>query len=126
MRPSAKKFLETVSVVGVAAPVVGLLLGGIYWFPAVHLTKGREPWLTLLLAAGLAITVFGFGCLSDAPLQILGGVWVLAVCLLLVQRRVQGALDRNVERFGMVHVLALIASFAIMYFTLRHSAPTRG
>ena len=123
MESKGNKFLETAILIGIAGPVVGLLLGGIYWFPAVHLSKGREPWLTSLLVATLAITVFGIGQGSDASLVLVGGVWVVAVFLLLVVRRVQGALDHDVERFGMIHALALLAGFIIVYFT-RHAAST--
>ena len=124
MNVKATKLQDALLLILVAGPVVGLLLGGIYSWPAIQLTKGREPWLTLLLAAGLAITVFGIGQASDASLFLVGGVWMLAVFLLLVVCRVQGALDHNLERFGMVHALALIASLGIMYFTVRHAAPT--
>src|SRR3990172_10214365 len=120
----ATKLQDALLLILVAGPVVGLLLGGIYSWPAIQLTKGREPWLTLLLAAGLAITVFGIGQASDASLFLVCGGWMLAVFLLLVVRRVQGAPDHNLERFGMVHALALIASLGIMYFTVRHAAPT--
>lgn len=119
VQPSVKaaKLQETLLLVPLAGSVVGLLLGGIYSWPAIQLTKGREPWLTLLLAAGLAITVFGLGQLSGASLLLAGGVWALAVLLLLVVRRVQGALDHNLERFGMIHAFALLASLGMVYFT---------
>jgi len=51
----------------VSIPVV-VLLGLGYGLLADGLTKGREPWLTLCLAVGLGITVFGLGVLIGVPL----------------------------------------------------------
>ena len=89
------------------APVLGLLLGGIYAYPAMRLTKEREPWLTLLLGAGLGVTIFGIGWTSHAPLPHLLGVWFVSLVLLLVVRAVFG-LRGNLEHYGMVHVATLL------------------
>jgi hypothetical protein len=43
------------------------LLGGIYPLAAWKLTREREPWCTLCLGVGLAVTVFGIGYLAGAP-----------------------------------------------------------
>ena len=107
------KLKETLVIILVAVPVLGFYLGGIYWMPAVSITKGREPWLSLLLAGGLAITLFGLGLASHALVLYLGIVWVVAVLLLLLVRRTWGALDSNIEKFGVVHALALTALFLI-------------
>ena len=107
------KLKETLVIILVAVPVLGFYLGGIYWMPAVSITKGREPWLSLLLAGGLAITLFGLGLAAQAPILYLGIVWVITVLLLLLVRRLWGALDSNIERFGVVHALALTALFLI-------------
>lgn len=103
---------ETLGLILIAVPVVGFYLGGIYWMPAVSITKGREPWLSLLLAGGLSVTIFGLGLASQAPILYLGVIWVIAILLLLLVRRVWGALD-SIERFGMVHALALTAIILI-------------
>jgi len=84
-------------VIGIAVPVVGVLLGGIYFFPAIRLTKGHEPWLSVLLGIGLAITTFGIGYLSGADILYSTGVWVLSLALFAIARRVHGSLDGNVE-----------------------------
>jgi hypothetical protein len=75
------------------------------------------------LAAGLSVTVFGLGLAAQAPVLYLGVVWVVAVLLLLLARRVHGALDHNLERFGMVHVLVLVATVAVILVTTRYAAP---
>jgi hypothetical protein len=42
-------------------PFLGVLFGGIYSVPAILLSRGRDPWLSVLLLSGLALTVFGAG-----------------------------------------------------------------
>ena len=107
------KLKETLVIILVAVPVLGFYLGGIYWMPAVSITKGREPWLSLLLATGLSATLFGLGLAAQAPILYLSIVWVIAVLLLLLVRRVLGALDSNIENFGVGHALAVTALFLI-------------
>jgi len=46
--------------------------------------------------------------------------------LLLAARRVHGALDHNLERFGMVHAVALIAAIAVILLTTRFATPRNG
>lgn len=88
-------------------PFVGLMLGAIYSWPAMVVTKERDPWLTLLLALGLGITVFGVGIFSHIPLSYLAAVWLLAVILLLLVRSAFG-LTGNIEHFGMAHILTIL------------------
>jgi hypothetical protein len=107
------KVFESVAVFGVGVPVVGLLMGGIYSVPAMSLCKDREPWLSVLLSLGLAITVFGLGYLSQTPILLSTGAWNFSVVLLLVARRSYGALDGNLERFGLVHAVALLIAFVL-------------
>jgi hypothetical protein len=113
----ASKVFETVALIGIAVPVVGLLMGGIYSMPAMRLCKGREPWLSVLLGLGLAITVFGLGYLAETPILFSIGAWSFSVILLLVVRRLHGTLDGNLERFGLVHATALLIAFALAALT---------
>jgi hypothetical protein len=113
----AAKAMENFAVLGIAIPVVGLLMGGIYSLPAMHVCKGREPWLSASLSLGLAITVFGLGALSDTPLLFSLGAWSLSLILLLVARRLHGSLDGNLERFGLVHATALLIAFGLAMLT---------
>lgn len=113
----ASRVSENIAVLGIAVPVVGLLMGGIYSVPAMRVCKGREPWLSASLSIGLAITVFGFGYLTDTPILLSIGAWGLSLVLLLVARRLHGTLDGNVERFGLVHAAALLVAFALAALT---------
>jgi hypothetical protein len=89
-----------------AIPVLGVLLGGVYSLPAGYLTNERDPWYTLLLACGLAVTTFGVGLLAGVPFLILLGVWGVSLVLFLLARWVFG--DLGIERFGMVHAATLM------------------
>jgi len=109
----ANRVSENIAVLGIAVPVVGLLMGGIYSVPAMRVCKGREPWLSALLSVGLAITVFGLGFLTDTPILFSVGAWGFSLVLLLVARRLHGTLDGNLERFGLVHAAALLVAFAV-------------
>lgn len=105
--------LENLTVYGIGVPVVGLLMGGIYSMPAMRICKGREPWLSMLLSAGLAITVFGLGYLASTPILFSLGAWAFSIILLLAARRFYGSLDGNLERFGLVHATALMTAFVL-------------
>jgi hypothetical protein len=107
------KAFETAVVYGVGLPVVGVLMGGIYSVPAISLCKGREPWLSVLLSLGLAVTSFGLGYLGETPILLSAGGWVVSVMLLLVARRLYGNLDDNLERFGLVHAVSLLIAVAL-------------
>ena len=113
----ANKVFENVAALGIGVPVVGLLMGGIYSMPAMHVCKGREPWLSVSLSIGLAITVFGLGYLTDTLILFSVGAWGFSVILLLVARRLYGTLDGNLERFGLVHAAALLIAFVLALLT---------
>jgi len=113
----ASKVLENFAVFGVAVPVVGLLMGGIYSMPAMHVCKGREPCLSVLLSIGLAITVLGLGYLADTPIAFSVGGWGFSLVLLHAARRFHGTLDGNLERFGLVHAAALMTALVLAALT---------
>lgn len=100
-------------VIGV--PVVGILMGGIYSLPAMRVTGSRDPAYTLLLGAGLSVTVIGIGMAADLSLPLILAAWFLTM-LVLMARRLFGKLDHNVERFGVVHALTLVGMFWVVRF----------
>ena len=79
--------------------------------PAMLITKERDPWLTLLLAVGLAVTVFGIGLFAHTPPLYLAAVWLVSIVILLLRRATYGSLGHNIERFGVVHAATLILTF---------------
>jgi hypothetical protein len=117
LKSKTNKLSDTVTVVLFAVPVLGLLMGGVYSMPAIHFTRGREPWLSILLSVGLAVTVFGVGSVLHVPLAYLAIIWVFTIGLLLGARALLGSLDHNLERFGMVHGLALFITFLVSMVT---------
>ena len=123
MKLRLAQFQETLLVILIAGPVVGFLFGGVYSWPVIRFTKGREPWLSLLLAVGLSVTVFGLGLAAQVPVLYLAVVFLVVLVLLLLARRVYGSLDHNLERFGMVHAVALLATIVVIFLTTRYAAP---
>ncbi len=113
----AGKFLENAAVFGIAIPVLGLLMGGVYSMPAMRICKGRDPWLSLLLSGGLAVTIFGLGYLTDTPTLFSAAAWGFSLILLLLARRLHGTLDGNLERFGLVHAAALVIALLLSFLT---------
>jgi len=105
---------EVVAMISVGVPVLGILMGGIYSWPAIHFTNGRDPWLTLLLAVGLAITVFGIGLPFQTPLLHSGLLYLVGICLLLLRRAMDGGLGGNLERFGEVHGVVFMLTWLLV------------
>ena len=102
----------------IAVPVIGLLMGGIYSLPAMRITNGREPWLTILLSVGLSTTVIAIGFACGLSIPVVAGAWGFA-CVALVVRRCFGKLDHSVERFGLIHALTLVGMYWLVQFAGR-------
>lgn len=97
----------------VGLPVLGVLMGCIYSLPAMKLTDERDPWLTILLGGGLAITVFGIGFFTDTPPFWSIALFGLSLILVLAARLLYGSLGHNIERFGLVHMLVLMLALIL-------------
>lgn len=106
------------AIMAVALPAVGILMGGIYFFPLERITKGREPWLTILLLLALGVTIFTVGILTAVPVSHLVMIGGFAVVLALLYGRLQDSLGRSIEVFGVVHliVLILVGAVAMSHF----------
>jgi hypothetical protein len=80
----------------------GLLLmtfgGGIWSLPALKLTRSREPWLTLLLLAGLAGTVVGVRYLLSGGFRHDLWIWLASVAAFLFFRFAM-RMKRSIEPF---------------------------
>ena len=99
---------------------VFLALGGIYVFPAIYITKGREPWLTLLLSVCLGINVLlvAYGP-PRLPYGYALGAWALSVGLLLIRRRRR--LDHSVESFVFTYLLSIVLT-GVAAILVHHNA----
>lgn len=117
MKSNQTKPSEVVAIILLGVPVLGILMGGVYSLPAMLLTRERDPWLTLLLAVGLAVTVFGIGLPTYTPLLYLISLYIVSIILLLLARAVHGSLGHNLERFGMVHAVTLILTILLVTIT---------
>jgi hypothetical protein len=110
-----KKFREQLIVVLIALPVLLVMMGGVYSIPAISVTRGRDPWFTLLLGAGLLATVAGIGFACNLRFPVILGAWLCACMALFVRRRF-GKLDHNLERFGLIHGMTLVGMFWVVRF----------
>jgi hypothetical protein len=123
VKPAHEKFINVVALIALV-PVVGLLLGGVYSVPAIKITNGRDPWLSILLGLGLAVTVFGTGLMFAVPLSHLTIVWAVGILLLLGARALYGSLDHSLERFGMAHApTLLLTTLAVAATIVRRRYP---
>jgi hypothetical protein len=119
VKSKRKKLFEVIAIILFGIPVLGIFFGGIYSLPAMRFTKQRDPWLTLLLAGGLVITVSGVGLVTHTPLSYMVALWFVSIVFLLLARKAYGNLGHNVERFGLVHVATLLLTFLVAVIT-RH------
>ena len=108
-------------LIALMMPILGIFFGGIYSYPAQRLTGGRDPWHTMLLGLGLAVTVFGIGYPTGASPATLGLVWLGSIGLLLLVRAAFG-LSGNFEHYGFAHLGTLLILLFVLAFTRHHSA----
>lgn len=120
MKSNQIKPSEIIAIILLGVPFLDILMSGIYSLPAMRVTKERDPWLTLLLSVGLAVTVFGIGLPTRTPLFYLAAVYGGSIILLLLARVAHGSLGHNLERFGMVHAVTLFLTLLLVFIT-RHA-----
>lgn len=113
-RRELSDFFREALVIILALPIVGLFMGAVFSFPAMKVSRGRDPWLTLLLALALAVTVFGVGIPAGGAPRHLLLVLGLALLLLLLVRLFVWSFDGNAERFGMIHGLTLVLLLVVV------------
>lgn len=116
-RPLSERAREAL-LLAPALPFLGILFGGIYAVPAIWLSRGRDPWLSVLLLSGLALTVFGAGFLLPISTGHLGWVYLVVAVAFFVVRRAFGDLGRNLEHFGGVHLPALGLGTAAAWYVI--------
>lgn len=102
----AKEWVGGAALVAFAVPVLGILMGGIYYIPASVITRDRDPWFTVLLGVGLATSVVAIGVVAHVPWS---RTWVACFCawaILLVCRAFQKM--NNLDRFGPLHMMTVM------------------
>lgn len=93
-------------------PLWAIPFGGIYLWASDRIARGREPVATLLLGAGLGITVFGFGIATSMTIPHM--LLVFAGSLLgLVAARSLTRHGMGLVRFGLLHFLTFFAAMAV-------------
>src|SRR5215212_8279267 len=104
--------LREILVVSLAVIVLGVLMGGVYSAPAMWITNNRDPWLTILLSAGLSAVVVAIGVAFGLTLPLILAAWGCS-CTALLIRRYFGKLDHNLERFGLIHAWSSLGTVCL-------------
>ena len=99
--------IRELPLVILAGVVLGILMGAVWSYPAMLISKCRDPYYTVLLGLSLGLTVSIVSFFLELPLQASITCFGVSV-LLLGLRRLVGRLDHNFERFGMVHAFTLL------------------
>lgn len=114
MKSKKQQLHENIMLAIIAVPLLGILLGGIYTYPAMKITKERDPIFTSLLGLCLGITIFSIGLPSHAQISHLLIAWSVSLVLLLLARAAFGSLGHSFERFGIVHLATLFISLLVL------------
>jgi len=84
------------------------LVGGLFWgIAADKIAKDKEPWFTLLMLGGLAISVVVMASLSGASIRMAAWAFVVTGVLYVGLRCLFGKGSR-LEMFFVPHVLAIM------------------
>ena len=106
----ASSILRDIPIYVLGFLIVGIFMGGIYSLPAMRVTKSTDPWLTILLATGLTITVGIIGVIFfTSYIHVIYAILIANIMLII--RRCFGKMDHNAERFGLIHGFCLIGCF---------------
>ena len=93
-------------------PLWAIPFGGIYLWASDRIARGREPVATLLLGAGLGITVFGFGIATSMTIPHMLLVFAGALLGLMALRSVTSH-GMGLMRFGPLHFVTFFAAMAV-------------
>ncbi len=94
-------------------PMIGTIFGGVYYWAAAHVSKGRNPLMHWILAAGLAVTVVGFGIATGMTIAHIA----LAVGVGMAGLFARVALNRHSSispvGYGALHFATLLFAMAL-------------
>lgn len=94
-------------------PFAATVFGGLYSYPIHRLTKGKDPAASLLLIAGLGVTVFGFGRATGTHALHSLTVFAVSTAGLLLIRAVSGRAPGGLVSYGMLHFAALFGAMCV-------------
>ena len=94
-------------------PFAATDFGGLYSYPVHRLTKGKDPAASLLLIAGLGLTVFGFGWATGTQLVHSLTVFTVSSAGFLLIRAVSGRAPGGLVGYGMLHFAALLGAMCV-------------
>jgi hypothetical protein len=97
-----KKLVTTALLV-----VFGVATGAVWGIAADKITRGREPWLTVLMLCGLGVTVGGVSWCGGASSALIAYTFVGTACAFVALRLLYGK-KSALEMFAGPHVLAVL------------------
>jgi hypothetical protein len=97
-----KKIIWAISVA-----VFGLASGGVWGIAAGKATSEKEPWFTLLMLSGLAITIGTFSWLGDVPRRVATYTFLGTASVFIAARLLFGKRS-SLEMFAGPHIAAII------------------
>ncbi|QTN32515.1 hypothetical protein HZ994_09295 [Akkermansiaceae bacterium] len=90
-------------------PLLGIIGGGYLSLPITSISKGREPWTSLALVAGLALAIALVGGLlmgsSHSSILIAAAIGILVYTVMASV----GGFRQHIEPFFAAHMLAFMA-----------------
>jgi len=88
--------------------LLGIVGGGYLSVPTTKLTRGKEPWTSMVLLVGLGTTTFLFGHFGlGASLTLILWSWLAGSVLYLLIASV-GGFRQHVEPFFGAHMIAFV------------------
>jgi hypothetical protein len=115
----------------IAIPLLGIVGGGYLSLPTTSLTRGKEPWTSMVLVLGLGAVVFLVGHYGfNVRLSLVLWAWLAGSIVYFLMTSV-GGFRQHIEPFFAGHMIALVCLFAlasidnkIQQNKSRHATPT--
>jgi hypothetical protein len=94
-----------------AIPLLGVIGGGYFSLPVLQLTRGREPYTSLILGVGIAAIVWSIAHhILSVSIGYSALMSVLPLAVYLISTSV-GGFRQHIEPFFMAHMMAIMVIF---------------
>lgn len=102
----------------IAIPLLGIVGGGYLSLPTTSLTRGKEPWTSIILLVGLGTMIFLVGHFGFRTTQSpILWAWLAGSIMYFVMASV-GGFRQHIEPFFVAHMIAFVCLMGLA--TLEH------